>query len=278
MKRAIPALWLIAFFAVPFLAVMKLSFSTLATAIPPYMPVFDFDFSTWITKIQSFTFDNYALIFSDDLYIKALYGSVKTAFISTALIALIGYAIAFAITKSRAQNLLLTLIIIPFWTSFLIRVYAWIGILKPDGYLAQAFLWLGLTPPELLNTEYAVIIGIVYSYLPFMILPLYAGLKAQDKTLMDAAFDLGCTKFQAFLRVTLPLSMPSLMAGCIICFIPIMGEIMIPDMLGGRTSLMLGKVIWVEFFNNRDWPVASALSVLLLALILTPFILWRRKI
>lgn len=276
MKRLIPALWLLIFFAIPFLAIIKLSFSTLATAIPPYTPVFDLNISTWFLKAQSFSLETYRLIFLDSLYLNALLSSLKIATISTFFIAIIGYAFAFAITQTKSPHLFLTLVIIPFWTSFLIRVYAWIGILKPDGYLAQIFLWLGLTPPTLLNTQSAVIIGIVYSYLPFMILPIYAGLNRMDKTLLEAASDLGATRLQTFIRVTLPLSFPSLIAGSLICFIPILGEIMIPDLLGGRETLMIGKIVWTEFFNNRDWPVASALSVILLAIILIPFLMWRR--
>lgn len=271
----IPYLWLVAFFLVPFAFVVKLSFSEIATAIPPYQPTFSWG-DNWLEKAQIFTLNNYALVLGDKLYLNAFLTSLRISLVSSLFLLLTGYAIAFAINKTptRSRAFWLTLIIIPFWTSFLIRVYAWIGILKADGYLDQLLALFGLPSMPLLHTETAIIIGIVYSYLPFMILPIYANLVAQDAKLLEAAHDLGANAWQAFLRVTLPLSKSGIFAGIVICFIPILGEMIIPDMLGGRDNLLFAKIIWIEFFNNRDWALASALSMFMLLFIALLFCFW----
>ncbi|BBP44446.1 ABC transporter permease subunit [Thiosulfativibrio zosterae] len=272
-----PWFWLALFFALPFLFVLKISLSEAALMQPPYMP-FIRDIEDGLVTL-AINFGNYAILFEDPLYRTALENSVTIAGISTLIALLIGYPMAYAIAKAPQhwRLPLLMLIILPFWTSFLIRVYAWIGILKNNGLINNFLMWLGITdqPIEMLYTPIAVYVGIVYSYLPFVILPLYATLIRMDDSLLEAAADLGCKPWKQFLTITLPLSMPGIIAGGMLVFIPVMGEFVIPDLLGGPNSLMIGKLMWTEFFNNKDWPVASALAVVLLTVLIIPFVLWQ---
>lgn len=275
---AMPYLWLLLFFLFPFAIVLKLSVSEIAIAVPPYQPLWSWAEGIYLNIRLSF--ESYQLIFQDALYIKAYLTSLKIASISTLLTLLIGYPMAYGMVRAprRWTTTLLMLVILPFWTSFLIRVYAWIGILKNEGLLNLLLLKLGLIsqPLTLLNTDFAVYVGIVYSYLPFMVLPLYANLEKLDGSLLEAAADLGCRPFKAFWKVTIPLSMPGIIAGCFLVFIPAVGEFVIPDLLGGSNTLMIGKTLWVEFFNNRDWPLASAVAVLLLLILIVPIMLFQK--
>jgi putrescine transport system permease protein len=278
----IPYLWLLALFLIPFVIVLKISFSQTVMALPPYRPVLDLA-AGW-TGLKDFaahlTTDAYALLGSDDLYLRSYLKSLEVAGLSTALLLAIGYPIAYGIVRSpRAlQPLLVMLVVLPFWTSFLIRVYAWMNILQRDGLLNDVLMRLQLidAPRVWLSTDTAVYIGLVYSYLPFMVLPLYAVLEKLDPALLEAAADLGCTRLRAFWRVTFPLSLPGVAAGALLCFIPITGEFVIPDLLGGSRTLMIGQTLWTEFFSNRDWPVASAIAVALLALLLVPILFYER--
>jgi len=255
-----PYLWLLALFLIPFLIVFKISFAEVRIAIPPYTPLFEFAEETFIAF--KLNLDNYARLFEDALYWKSYLSSLKIAFISTLLALLIGYPIAYAMARAprNMQLTLLMMVILPFWTSFLIRVYAWIAILKNEGFLNYFLTWIGLidAPLTMLHTDIAVYIGIVYSYLPFMILPLYANLEKMDHSLLEAAADLGCTPFVAFWKITVPLSIPGIIAGCFLVFIPAVGEFVIPDLLGGSSTLMIGKTLWSEFFNNSDNPVTTS--------------------
>ena len=278
-----PYLWLLLLFLVPFAIVLKISLSDTAIAMPPYTPTFDWDkgWAGLMDLIGALDFENYAWLFEDDLYWKSYVSSVKIALISTCLTLLIGYPIAYSMAKAPSEwrPTLLMLIILPFWTSFLIRVYAWIGILKKEGLLNLFLMNIGLIddPLTILNTDIAVYIGIVYSYLPFMVLPLYANLERMDGSLLEAATDLGCPPVKTFWLITIPLSLPGIIAGCFLVFIPAVGEFVIPDLLGGSNTLMIGKTLWVEFFSNRDWPVASAVAVLLLMLLIIPIVLFQRQ-
>ncbi|TVQ89559.1 MAG: ABC transporter permease subunit [Chromatiaceae bacterium] len=274
----IPYLWLGIFFLLPFVIVLQISLAEPRLAQPPYTAL-----AEWLGDgVLSIRLDlqNYLLVLSDDIYLAAFMNSLKVAFFCTLLCLLIGYPMAYAIATapSRWRIPLLMLIILPFWTSFLIRVYAWIGILQTSGFLNNFLLWLGLIdePLAILYTQTAIYIGIVYSYLPFMILPLYANLTRLDRTLLEAAADLGCRPFRAFVRVTLPLSRAGIIAGCMLVFIPVVGEFVIPDLLGGPDTLMVGRMLWTEFFSNVDWPLASALAILLLGLLVIPFVLMQR--
>jgi putrescine transport system permease protein len=275
---ALPFLWLSIFFLLPFLIVFKISLSDPATAQPPYRPVF-----TGFDRLREFMaaldFENFSTLLGDDLYLQAALSSLRIAAVSTALLLLIGYPMAYAMARAprRWRTLLVALVILPFWTSFLIRVYAWIGILKPEGLLNQALLGLGAVaePLSILNTETAVFIGIVYAYLPFMVLPLYATLERLDPTLIEAAQDLGCPPTRAFWRITVPLSTPGIVAGALLCFIPIVGEFVIPDLLGGSETLMIGRTLWSEFFSNRDWPLAAAVAVVMLLILVAPIVVYR---
>lgn len=280
---AVPYLWLLALFLVPFLIVLKISLSDTAIAIPPYTPTLDIT-GGWAAIKDFFSqldLENFEFLTSDDLYWKAYLSSLTIAVISTALTLLVGYPMAYAMARSAPEwrPTLLMLVILPFWTSFLIRVYAWMGILSNEGLLNAFLLWTGLIsePLTILNTNTAVYIGIVYTYLPFMILPIYSALEKLDESLLEAAEDLGCTRFQAFWLVTIPLSKQGIIAGCFLVFIPAMGEFVIPSLLGGSGTLMIGKVLFEEFFNNRDWPVASAVAVILLLLLIIPIILFQRN-
>ena len=277
---AIPYAWLLFFFLVPFAIVLKISFSTTAIAQPPYTPVID-GIGSILSAVKQFTTDNYVFLTEDSLYWRSYLQSIEIAVVSTFLTLLVGYPIAYGMARaSRAwRPMLLMLVILPFWTSFLIRVYAWIGILKKEGLLNELLLSLGVIdqPLTILNTNVAVYIGIVYSYLPFMILPLYAALEKMDDTLLEAAQDLGCPPIQAFWKVTFPLSLPGVVAGCFLVFIPVTGEFVIPDLLGGSETLMIGKTLWNEFFSNRDWPLASAVAVVLLLLLVVPIVVFQNQ-
>lgn len=273
-----PFLWLFLFFALPFLIVIKISFAEADVAIPPYTEIFSYAEQKFEIILN---FANYALLTGDDLYISAYLGSLKMAFFSTLLCLLIGFPMAYAIATARKelQTVLLLLIMMPTWTAILIRVYAWMGILSNNGLLNAFLMWLGLIdePLQILNTNLAVYIGVVYSYLPFMILPLYANLVKHDASLLEAASDLGSSTFNSFWKITVPLSKNGVIAGCMLVFIPVVGEFVIPELLGGPETLMIGRVLWQEFFNNRDWPVASALAVIMLLILIVPIILFNRS-
>jgi len=276
---AIPYIWLLLFFLAPFVIVFKISLADPIIAQPPFTPLFnqgsDGGFSIYTT------FDNFLYLFQDSLYFVTYLNSVKLAFIATLFTLLIGYPIAYGIARSPqpTRNILLLLVVIPFWISFLLRVYSWMGILKTNGLINGFLLWLGVIdqPLELLYTDTAVYIGMVYSYLPYMILPLYANLVKLDVRLLEAASDLGAKKWQGFLDVTLPLSMPGIIAGCLLVFIPAIGEYVIPALLGGADTLMIGRVLFDEFFLNRDWPVASAVAIVLLLLLVLPIVYFQKK-
>jgi putrescine transport system permease protein len=274
---ALPYAWLVLFFLVPFLISLKISVAESVIGIPPYSALIDTAGGSWRLDLSG---DSYRRLVTDDLYIVAYLNAIKFAAISTVFCLLLGYPLAYGIVRAprRFRSLLLLLVILPFWTSFLIRVYAWIGLLKENGLINNALLALGLIhqPLILLNNAFAVYVGIVYSYLPFMVLPLYAQLEKLDPTLLEAAADLGCRPWQAFLRVTLPLSMPGIAAGALLVFIPAVGEFVIPSLLGGPDTLMIGKVLWDEFFANHDWPMASAVAVAMLVLLLLPMGFIRR--
>jgi len=280
---AVPFIWLTALFLVPFLIVLKISMSDAALSIPPYTP--QLDLSAGWEGIKAFVselhFDNYIFLSEDPLYWKAYLSSLQIALISTVLTLLVGYPIAYGMAQAPDEwrATLLLLVILPFWTSFLIRVYAWIGILSNEGFLNQFLLWTGIisTPLVILNTDKAVYIGIVYTYLPFMVLPIYAALEKMDDSLLEAAEDLGCSRTSAFWLVTIPLSKAGIIAGCFLVFIPALGEFVIPSLLGGSDTLMIGKVLWEEFFSNRDWPVASAVAVILLLILILPIVLFQRN-
>ena len=277
----IPALWLTALFLVPFLIVLKISLSQTVIAQPPYTPVLDLA-AGW-QGIRDFvaglSFGNYVLLASDSLYVTSYLRSLLIAATSTLILLLIGYPIAYGIARAprRAQPILVAAIVLPFLTAFLIRIYAWVNILQREGLLNDALLAIGLIREPLvwLSTDTAIYIGIVYSYLPFMVLPLYASLEKMDETLLEAATDLGCPWWKAFWLVTVPLSLPGIVAGALLCFIPIAGEFVIPDLLGGSGATMIGQTLWTEFFSNKDWPVASALAVVLLAVLLAPILIYQ---
>ncbi|MGE7992305.1 ABC transporter permease subunit [Pseudomonas sp. NPDC089554] len=274
----VPFIWLFLFFMLPFFIVLKISFAEADVAIPPYTDIYSYVEG----KIELvLNLANYGLLTEDELYLSAYLGSLKVAFFSTLLCLLIGYPMAYAIANARKdiQTVLLLLIMMPTWTAILIRVYAWMGILSNNGLLNSFLLWLGLIdqPLQILNTNLAVYIGVVYSYLPFMILPLYANLVKHDQSLLEAASDLGSSTFNSFWKITVPLSKNGIIAGCMLVFIPVVGEFVIPELLGGPETLMIGKVLWQEFFNNRDWPVASALAVVMLAILIVPILLFNRS-
>lgn len=279
---ALPYIWLGLFFLIPFLIVFKISLSEVAMAIPAYDPRFlwsDGLAGIW-EKAQQFTFDNYIWLTQDSLYYKAYLSSVYIAGVSTFLALLIGFPLAYGMARAplTLRPTLLMLVILPFWTSFLIRVYAWIAILKPEGFLNQFLIWLNIidTPLTILNTDTAVYIGIVYSYLPFMVLPIYSALEKMDYSLIEAAQDLGCTPFKAFWKITFPLALPGVIAGSMLVFIPAIGEFVIPDLLGGSSTLMIGKTLWSEFFSNRNWPLAAAVAVVLLVILVVPIVLFQK--
>ena len=280
---AVPYAWLLFFFLAPFFIVFKISLSEIAVAIPPYMPTFD-PSAGWdglMKMIGGLSFGNYVWLTQDDLYWKSYLSSVSIAAVSTLITLLVGFPIAYGMARAPKEwrTTLLMLVILPFWTSFLIRVYAWIGILKKEGLLNQFLMWLGLIdqPLTILNTNIAVYIGIVYSYLPFLVLPLYANLEKLDTSLLEAAADLGCPPWRSFWTITVPLAIPGVIAGCFLVFIPAVGEFVIPDLLGGSETLMIGKTLWMEFFTNRDWPVSSAVAVILLLILVVPIVLFQNQ-
>ncbi|TBU96952.1 ABC transporter permease subunit [Phytopseudomonas dryadis] len=274
----IPFIWLFLFFLLPFVIVLKISFAEADVAIPPYTEIY-----TWVDNSLSVVLNlgNYIFLSEDELYLAAYLGSLKIAFFSTLVCLLIGYPMAYAIARAKkeTQTVLLLLVMMPTWTAILIRVYAWMGILSNNGLLNGFLQSIGLidSPLQILNTNTAVYIGIVYSYLPFMILPLFANLVKHDQSLLEAASDLGSSNFNSFWKITVPLSKNGIIAGCMLVFIPVVGEFVIPELLGGPETLMIGKVLWQEFFNNRDWPVASALAVVMLAILLVPIILFNKN-
>ncbi len=279
---AVPYLWLLLFFLVPFLIVFGISFSESIIAQPPYAPLLDWlrDEDAGTTKLQILlNLTNYLRLTGDDLYILAYLNSVKIALVTTLLCLAIGYPMAYAIARAdpARRGPLMMLVILPFWTSFLIRIYAWIGILKGNGVISNLLEWTGLTngPVEILYSDWAVYIGMSYCYLPFMVLPLYSTLEKMDPTLLEAAADLGCRPFKAFLTVTLPLSLPGIVAGSLLVFIPAVGEFVTPELLGGPDTLMIGRVLWNEFFSNRDWPVASAVAIALLLVLVVPIMIFQ---
>ena len=280
---AVPYLWLLALFLVPFFIVLKISLSDAALSIPPYTPTLDFS-GGWASLKAFFSeldLENFWFLTEDDLYWKAYLSSLKIAVLSTIFTLIVGYPIAYGMAQAPNEwrPTLMMLVILPFWTSFLIRVYAWMGILSQEGFLNQFLLGTGIIsePLIILNTNTAVYIGIVYTYLPFMILPIYSALEKLDESLLEAAEDLGCSRFQAFWLITIPLSKNGIIAGCFLVFIPALGEFVIPSLLGGSNTLMIGKVLWEEFFSNRDWPVASAVAVVLLLILIIPIILFQRN-
>jgi putrescine transport system permease protein len=271
---AIPFLWLFLYFLLPFLIVLKVSLAFITISQPPF---------THYDEAGNFVLnvgDSYGRLFTDTLYITAYYNSLVVAAVSTILCLLIGYPFAYGMARcsSSVRNILLMLVILPFWTSFLIRVYAWIGLLKNNGLINDFLLTLGIIdqPIGMMNTNFAVYLGIVYSYLPFMILPLYANLEKMDMSLLEAAADLGCRPLKAFFVITVPLSFPGIVAGSMLVFIPAVGEYVIPELLGGPSSLMIGRVLWTEFFSNRDWPTASAVAIAILLALVIPLMIYQK--
>ena len=275
----IPTLWLGIFFFIPFLVVLKISFSQATIAMPPYLPSFQWVEGT-LLEIR-LDFSNYLFLIDDSLYGAAYFESIRIAFVSTIITLIIGYPMAYVIAtaKEPRRTLLLLLVILPFWTSFLLRVYAWIAILKTNGLLNGLLISIGLIsePLVILQTDLAVYIGIAYTYLPFMVLPLYASLSKLDRTLLEASEDLGATPWISFVTVTLPLTISGVIAGSLLVFVPAIGEFVIPALLGGNDTLMIGKVLWNEFFANRDWPIASAVAIIMLFVIVGP-LMWLNRI
>lgn len=277
----IPYAWLIVFLLVPFVIVLRIALSQTVLAQPPYSPVFDLSAGWQGLKdfFGALSFENFRLLFGDWLYLSSYLRSLTFALISTLILLAIGIPIAYGMARSplRLQPILVIAVILPFWTAFLIRIYAWINILQRDGLFNDALLALGIIaePVTWLATDTAIFIGIVYSYLPFMVLPLYASFEKMDETLLEAAADLGCPRWKAFWLVTLPLALPGVIAGSLLCFIPITGEFVIPDLLGGSDALFIGQTLWTEFFSNKDWPVASALATVLLAILLVPILFYQ---
>ncbi|MEL0611549.1 ABC transporter permease subunit [Marinomonas arenicola] len=276
----IPSLWLGVFFFIPFLVVFKISLSDAAIAIPPYSAMFDWNPEEAYLSIKA-SFSNYLFLFQNDFYLDAYLSSIRIAAVSTVFTLILGFPIAYMIARSQPtmRTLLLSLVILPFWTSFLLRVYAWIGLLKKNGVINDFLMSTGLIdhPITMLQTDFAVYIGIVYTYLPFMVLPLYTTLEKMDLTLLEASEDLGAKPYQTFFLVTLPLAMPGIVAGCLLVFIPAVGEFVIPSLLGGSDTLMIGRVLWDEFFLNRDWPMASAVAIVMLVVLVGPIMFMRSR-
>jgi putrescine transport system permease protein len=274
------AAWLALVVLAPFLIVLKISFAEVVLGRPPFTPLLVWNEGGWLPSLR-LNFGNYALLFSDSLYLDAYLNSLRLAAIATAVALLIGLPMAHAMARAPAawRPALLVLAVLPFWTSSLIRVYAWIGILGEDGPLNGALLSVGVIerPLVILNTDIGIVSGLVYSYLPFMVLPLYAALERIDPALLEAAADLGSRPVGAFFRITLPLALPGILAGSMLVFIPCVGEFVVPDLMGGSDTLMIGKTLWTEFFNNRDWPLAGAASVLLILLLVGPIVALERQ-
>ncbi len=273
-----PTLWLLLFFLVPFFIIAKISLSEVTYARPPYLPIFEWvDNGRLLIKLY---LGNFLLLFSDNLYINAYLNSLKIAFFSTILTLFIAYPMAYFIVRQdeKWRNILLLLVILPFWSSFLLRVYAWIGLLKNNGIINNILLNLGIidAPLQMLNSDFAIYVGIVYTYLPFMVLPLYANLAKLDIGLLEASADLGAKPFMRFFTIILPLSLPGIIAGTLLVFIPAIGEYIIPTLLGGSDSLMIGRILWDEFSANRDWPMASALAIAILLIIIVPIIIFTK--
>lgn len=279
----LPYLWLVVFFLTPFVIVLKISLSQTAMAQPPYLPVLDLS-AGW-AGLRGFaaqlSLDSFQLLFTDLIYLLSYLKSVQVAAISTIILLLIGYPFAYGIARAPRgwQPLLVVAVVLPFWTSFLIRVYAWINILQRDGLLNDVLMRLHIVdaPVSWLSSDSAIYIGMVYSYLPFMVLPLYATLEKLDESLIEAATDLGAPRWKIFWLVTLPLSSSGMLAGVLLCFIPIVGEFVIPDLLGGSQSPMIGQTIWMEFFSNRDWPAASAVAIVLVCILVTPIVVYQHQ-
>jgi putrescine transport system permease protein len=279
-KRAvisIPMAWLVLFFLVPFIIVFKISFSEVVIAMPPVAPMLE-----WINGQMHvhLRLENYHRLIEDNLYVLSYLYSLRVAAISTLLCLLLAYPMALGISRATGpwRNVLLMAVMLPFWTSLLLRVYAWIGLLQNEGLINNTLLWLGVIkePIQMMHTDFAVYIGIVYSYLPFMVLPLYSNLEKHDHTLLEAAADLGAKPWRSFLRITLPLSVPGIVAGSLLVFIPAVGEYVIPTLLGRPDQLMIGRVLSDEFFANRDWPVASAVAIAMLVLLVVPILYFQR--
>lgn len=277
-----PYFWMALFFLVPFGFVLKIALSQTVIAQPPYVPVFNLGagWDAFTAALSALSLDNFKLLVADDLYIFSYVRSVVVAITSTFILLLIGYPVAYGMSRlpRQWQPVAMMLVIVPFWTSFLIRIYAWINVLQHDGLLNKMLLALGIVDKPLvwLSTDTAMYLGMVYSYFPFMILPLYATLSKMDDALLEAAADLGCSRFKAFWLVTFPLSLPGIGAGVLLCFIPIVGEFVIPDLLAGSDRLMIGQTLWLEFFTNKDWPVASAIAIVLLAVLLVPLLIYEK--
>ncbi|PJN96555.1 putrescine ABC transporter permease PotH [Amaricoccus sp. HAR-UPW-R2A-40] len=271
---AVPVVWLLVFFLIPFLVVAKISVSEAAIARPPYLPIWEWD---GLRLIVNLNFENFAYLWQDPLYVRAYFFSIRVAFVSAVLALLIGYPMAYYIARSPEprRTFLLMMVVLPFWTSFLLRVYAWQGFLRSNGVINNFLIWIGAidTPIVMLQTNFAVYLGIVYTYLPFMILPLYATLVKLEESLLEASADLGARPMATFFHVTLPLSMPGIIAGFMLVFIPAIGEFVIPELLGGPDTLMIGRVLWNEFFSNRDWPVASAVAIAMLVAVVVPIMI-----
>ena len=280
---AIPYLGILPNFLVPFLILMKITLSEYALTIPPYSPYLDLS-AGWaglVKFLSQLDLENYIFLTTDDLYWKAYLSSLKIATLSTVITLLVGFPLAYGMARAATEwrPTLLMLVILPFWTSFLIRVYAWMGLLSQEGLINQLLLWLGVinAPLMILNTPTAVYIGIVYTYLPFMVLPIYSILEKLDESMLEAAEDLGCSRLMAFWLVTVPLAKNGIIAGCFLVFIPALGEFVIPSLLGGSKTLMIGKILWEEFFSNRDWPVASAVAIVLLVILIIPILLFQHN-
>lgn len=277
---SVPYFWLAVFFFIPFLVVFKISLSESAIAVPPYTELLAFNAEEAYLNIK-LNLGNYLYLWEDSFYLDAYLSSIKIAAISTVLTLLVGFPIAYLIARSdeKVRGILLALVILPFWTSFLLRVYAWVGLLKKQGLVNEVLMSLGIVnePITMLQTDFAVYIGIVYTYLPFMILPLYSALEKMDISLLEAAEDLGARPIQSFFMITIPLAMPGIIAGCMLVFIPAVGEYVIPALLGGSDTLMIGRVLWDEFSLNRDWPMASAVATVMLVFLVLPIMLIRNK-
>ena len=275
----VPYVWLLLFFLAPFLIILKISLSDTAIAMPPYTPVFD-GFASFGTFLSGLDFDNYVFLTEDPLYMDAYLSSLRIAIISTILLLLIGYPMALGMARAPTtiRPTLVMLVILPFWTSFLLRVYAWKGILANHGLLNDLLIALGVVsePLHMMNTSFSLVVGMVYAYLPFMILPLYANLVKMDMRYLEAAADLGATPLQAFWRITVPLSKSGIIAGAMLVFIPSVGEYVIPELLGGPETLMIGRVLWDEYFTNNDWAMASSVTVLVVLLILVPMAIFNK--